>query len=160
MSLLHKIDRFFARIETGALVLSLGIMVFFAFLQVILRNFFSSSILWGDTFLRHLVLWVGFLGASLATLENRHINVDVFSRILPQKYKKWASFVINLFSAFISALLTRAAYVFIRDERAAETTLFLDIPLWLFMSIILIGFIIITFRFLIKTITSLQTEQL
>ncbi len=130
-----------------------------AFLQVILRNFFSAGIIWGDIFLRHLVLWLGFLGASLATRENRHINIDVFSRLLAGNYRRWASFITNLFSAFISGLLARAAYVFVRDERAAETTLFLDIPLWLFISIILIGFVIITFRFVIKAITPDQSDQ-
>lgn len=152
MKILLSIDRFLSRVESAFLVLTLGVMVLFAFFQVILRNFFSSGIIWGDTFLRHLVLWVGFLGASLATRENRHITIDVFSRLLRPVYKRWVQLITNLFSAFISGLLGRAAYVFIRDERAAGTTLFLGIPLWLFMSIILLGFIIITFRFLIKAV--------
>jgi TRAP-type C4-dicarboxylate transport system permease small subunit len=146
----RAIDRYLSQLETFILVLTLGAMILFAFMQVILRNFFSSGIIWADTFLRHLVLWLCFLGASLATRENKHIRIDALSRLLKPKQKKWVDFFINLFSAFICGLLIRAAYVFIRDERAAETTLFLGIPLWLFMSIILIGFIIITFRFLIK----------
>ena len=43
--------------------------------------------------------------------------------------------------------------MFILDVRAEETTpLFLGIQAWLFMSIILIGFIIITFRFILKAV--------
>ncbi len=159
MKFLFTFDRILAKIESFILVSTLGLMISMAFLQVILRNFFSAGIIWGDIFLRHLVLWLGFLGASLATRENRHINIDVFSRLLSGNYRRWVSFITNLFSAFISGLLSRAAYVFIRDERAAETTLFLDIPLWLFISIILIGFIIITFRFLIKAVTRDQSDQ-
>ena len=105
-----------------------------------------------------MVLWVGFLGASLATREDRHIKIDVLSRLLHSKHRKWVELFTNLFSAFVSGLLIKAAYVFIRDERAAETTLFLGIPLWLFMSIILIGFIIMTFRFIIKAFSFNQNE--
>jgi C4-dicarboxylate transporter DctQ subunit len=156
---LLQTDAILSRIENIILVLTLGSMIFIAFLQVILRNFFSAGIIWGDILLRHLVLWVGFLGASLASRENRHINIDALFRILPHKWKKLVYIITNLFSAIICALLVRAAYVFVGDERAAETTLFLGIPLWLFMSVILIGFMVMTFRFFIRAIFSTYSDQ-
>jgi TRAP-type C4-dicarboxylate transport system permease small subunit len=134
-------------------------MVVIAFLQVILRNFFSFSILWGDPLLRHLVLWIGFLGASLATREDRHINIDALYRILRPTWQPRVRFVTNLFSAFVSGFLVRAAFVFVRDEFSAQSTLFLGIPLGLFVSIILIGFIVITLRFLLKALFPFQANS-
>lgn len=156
----HRIDEILSRIEFAILVFTLGSMIFIAFLQVVLRNFFASGIIWGDTLLRHLVLWVGFLGASLATRENRHISIDALFRILRPEWKRRVYIITNLFSAIIGGLLVRAAYVFVRDECAAGTTLFLGIPLWLFVSAILIGFIVITFRFLLKAFLSPYSDQL
>ena len=152
MDLILRLDRVLSRIESAALITVLAVMVLMAFLQVILRNFFSYSILWGDTFLRHMVLWVGFLGASLATREKKHINVDVLSRILSPEKRRWVNMVTALFSAFVCALLSKAAYVFVLDERSAGTELFLNLPLWIFMVIILIGFAIMTFRFLLQAL--------
>lgn len=154
MSLLLRLDRIFARIETAALILTLAAMVLMAFLQVILRNFFSYSILWADVFLRHLVLWVGFLGASLATREQKHINVDALSRLLSDRARRWVRLVTNLFSATVCAFLAKAAYVFVRDERAVGSTLFGDAPLWLFVVIVFIGFACMTFRFLLQALQS------
>ena len=159
MDLIRRIDRFLSRLESTTLILVLTAMVLMAFLQVILRNFFSYSILWGDTFLRHLVLWIAFLGASLATRDKKHINVDVLSRFLSPKTKRWFRLMTALFSAFICALLTKAAYVFVVDERTAGTTIFLNIPLWIFMSIILIGFISMTFRFLLQSLESVLAQK-
>lgn len=159
MTFLERFDGILARIESAALIFVLSAMVLIAFLQVVLRNFFSYSILWGDVLLRHLVLWIGFLGASLATRENKHINVDVFSRLISQKKRHWVKRVTNLFSAFICALLSKAAYVFVQDERAAGTTIFLDFPLWIFMLIIFIGFVCITFRFLLQVIEPIMNDQ-
>ena len=85
MKILEKINAWIEQTETALLVLVLGFMVVFAFLQVVLRNIFDEGILWGDILLRHLVLWVGFIGASLATREQKHINIDLFSRWLPEK---------------------------------------------------------------------------
>ena len=53
-----------------------------AFLQIFLRNVFTTGLAWGDLVLRNLVLWIGFIGATLATREGKHINIDILSRSL------------------------------------------------------------------------------
>lgn len=131
-----------------------------AFVQVILRNFFDYSILWADIFSRHLILWVGFIGASLATYENKHINIDVLSRFLSPKKKQLSTIFTRLFSAIICILLAKASYVFIADERAAGSTLFWGIPVWIFMSIIFIGFVVISFRFILQAIQAISLPKL
>ncbi len=146
---IHSINNILAKIETVFLIIILLSMILLAFLQVILRNFFSTSIFWGDTFLRHLVLWVGFIGASLATREGRHINIDVLSRLLSPNAKRINAIIINLFSATVCFFLLRAAITFIKFEKEAGSTLFKGIPVWIFQIIIAIGFGLITIRFLV-----------
>jgi C4-dicarboxylate transporter DctQ subunit len=152
MKTLEKLNAWIERTETAILVLVLGIMVVFAFLQVVLRNIFNEGILWGDIFLRHLVLWVGFLGASLATREQKHINIDLFNKLLPEKGKQVSQLVTNLFSVFICLLLTDASWTFVQDEKMMSTILFADIPTWYFQIIIPIGFFLMSFRFLFLTL--------
>ena len=146
---LKNIDHWIARLETVLLVTVLSIMVILAFLQVVLRNLFSEGILWGDTFLRHLVLWVGFLGASLATREKKHINIDLFTRFFKAKLNSLFVAITNLFAAIVCWYLTSAAYTFVMDEKSYGTTLFNDIPSWYFQVIIPVGFLLMTFRFLV-----------
>ena len=57
-------------------------MIIMAFGQVVLRNFFHTSIEWGDVFLRHLVLWLGFLGAVIATGEGRHLKIEFINKLV------------------------------------------------------------------------------
>jgi TRAP-type C4-dicarboxylate transport system permease small subunit len=148
MNIIEKFNMWIEKAETIVLVLVLGIMVIFAFLQVVLRNIFNEGILWGDIFLRHLVLWVGFLGASLATREKKHINIDLFSRFMSDKGKAYIRFFTNLFSVFICYLLTDASWTFVQDEKMIGTIIFTDIPAWYFQTIIPIGFFLMSFRFL------------
>jgi len=157
--LLKRFDAILAKLETTVLILALSVMVGLSFLQIILRNFFSTGIIWGDTFLRHLVLWVAFLGASLATREERHINIDVLSRALSPAARRWVKIITNLFAATISVFLTRAAVVFILDEKAAGSTTFLNMPLWIVISIIGFGFAVISFRFFLKALEGLTPEK-
>jgi len=66
MNILKQIDLFLEKIEGHLIVLILSLMILLSFGQILLRNFFDMGIIWGDTLLRQWVLWLGFLGASLA----------------------------------------------------------------------------------------------
>lgn len=152
MKFLEKLNAWIEKTETIVLVAVLTIMVVFAFLQVVLRNIFDEGILWGDIFLRHLVLWVGFLGASLAARETKHINIDLFSRFLSDKGKSISRIVTGLFSVFICLLLTDASWTFVQDEKMMGTEIFNNVPAWYFQIIIPIGFFLMAFRFLVQSI--------
>jgi TRAP-type C4-dicarboxylate transport system permease small subunit len=66
-------------IEDYALVALVGLLVVFAGLQIVLRLFFESGIVWADALLRHLVLWTAMLGAMTAARENKHLAIDAIS---------------------------------------------------------------------------------
>ena len=79
-----KLEGFFrsvGRLEVGVITVLLIALVLLGCMQIVLRNFFHSGIIWADPLMRHLVLWLGCLGAALATTRVRHINIDVFSRL-------------------------------------------------------------------------------
>jgi TRAP-type C4-dicarboxylate transport system permease small subunit len=155
MKAIEKLNSWIERAETIVLVSVLAVMVIFAFLQVVLRNIFHEGILWGDILLRHLVLWVGFIGASLATREQKHINIDLFGRFLSDKGKKIVRLITNLFSVFICYILANASWTFVQDEKMMGTEIFSDIPAWYFQTIIPIGFFLMSFRFLILSIDNI-----
>ena len=150
MHWLETIDRVIAKIETGFLVTIVLIMVLFSFAQVLLRLLFDEGILWADIFLRHLVLWVGFIGASLATRDNKHINIDLLNRYLKGKSIPLAAIVINGFAMYITFLLMQAGWRFVMDEKEYATMLFGNVPAWYFQSIIPIGFALMAFRFFVR----------
>jgi len=152
MSVIQKINHLIARIESGFLVIIVLLMVFLSFFQVVLRNVFDHGILWGDTFLRQMVLWVGFIGASLATREKKHINIDVFGRLTKGIYKRIFEFVTQIFASLICMVLTYASWNFVEQERMFETILFKNIPAWYFQLIIPIGFFLMSVRFLLNSI--------
>jgi TRAP-type C4-dicarboxylate transport system permease small subunit len=155
MKAIEKLNSWIERAETIVLVSVLAVMVIFAFLQVVLRNIFHEGILWGDILLRHLVLWVGFIGASLATREQKHINIDLFGRFLSDKGKKIVRLITNLFSVFICYILANASWTFVQDEKMMGTEIFSDIPAWYFQTIIPIGFFLMSIRFLILSLDNI-----
>ena len=143
----ERVDEAIERVEQTLIITSLGFMILLAFLQIFLRNFFATGLDWGDPLLRNLVLWIGFIGATLATREGKHINIDVVSRWLPSLGKNVVTLFIHLFSFFICCLLTYAALKFIKNEVQMENRTFLNIPAWIPEMILPMTFGLMTFRF-------------
>jgi len=155
MRTLRWIDKQFARTESFMLVLLLCMLICLAFLQVVLRNFFNSGIIWLDQFLRHLVLWVVFFGAAQATRLKKHLSIDALSRILSDSQKRFSSLIINAFSLFVVILLARGAWNYLLTQYKAGTLLFLGIERWVFQIIIPLGLILIGYRFFLHLIETI-----
>ncbi len=147
MRAIKQLDEWLAKAESGCLVFLLFLMVFLAFGQVILRNFFNSGLLWTDLFLRQLVLWVGFLGASLAVRERRHISIDVLPQLIPAPYRPFIQVLVNFSAGLISVFLTVAAWKFVQLEIEFPIILFLDLPAWIFQTILPFSFGLISLRY-------------
>lgn len=141
MERLRKAEAWLIGLEKALLVVLLSVMVVMSFSQVLLRQLFHSGLLWGDTFLRQLVLWVGFLGAGLAAAESKHFAWEAASHRPAWRLAAHAA------SAVITAFLVRAACLFVVDEKAAGEILFSvgswPVPAWLFAVAIPAGFFLV-----------------
>jgi C4-dicarboxylate transporter DctQ subunit len=162
MDQLERIDQAIDRIETVLVFVFLSTMMILAFLQIFLRNVFTTGLAWGDMLLRNLVLWIGFIGATLATREGKHINIDIISRSFSPSVRGWVEFGIHLFSLLICGLLTYASLKFIRNEAQMGTATLLGIPIWILEVILPVTFALMSFRFALrsmKSIASLKTGK-
>jgi TRAP-type C4-dicarboxylate transport system permease small subunit len=157
MKYLKGFDTALSRVEGLFIIISLTTMIGISFVQVILRNFFSTGLIWADELTRHLVLWVGFIAASLATREDRHINIDILSRTLTgRRSKLGVQAIINLAAFSISFLLLRAAWHFVSVEKEfGDKVITLSLPVWGLEIIFPITFILISFRFGLRAVENI-----
>ena len=152
---LKRISQFLGDLEKWVLVLLLGFLAAFAVTQIILRNFFSTGFVWGDDLLRHGVLWISFLGATRATLERKHIRIDLLPRILPGRMSLIADFVSCFISLVVCVLLLWASWNFVQGERLAGDIAFASIPYWWLVLIFPVSFGLMAFRFCFNCISGL-----
>ena len=143
------IDQAFAKIVEILLVVIILAMVFLVASQVVFRNIFSSGITWGDIISRHMVLWVAFLGAMLATRSREHIAIDAITRLFHRRTRNFIRIGLDVLASAVSFLLARASYFFVLSEREAGTTLVSDIPTWIVQVIIPFGFAMISLEYAI-----------
>lgn len=148
LKLILKINDAVGKAEGVFLSIFLMAMVILAFAQVVARNLFNAGIPWADTVVRHLVLWVGFLGAALATKLDQNLTLEVLTKYMPDRAKHVASVAVKLFGVAVCVLLFNAAMRFMRQE-ASTGERFLDLfPSWCALSIIPLAFVLIPFHLL------------
>ena len=136
------------RTEDGFLVLLTIILVVVAIAQILLRNLFSVTLLWADPVVRMLVLWTAFMGALVASRENRHIRIDALLRLLSADQRRYVDIVVHLFNASVCGLLAVIAVDFVHDEYTYHMRGALDLPTWIFQLIFPLAFGGMSWRFL------------
>lgn len=152
----NKVLRVIARIEDGLLVLLLSSMIILAGMQIILRDLFQTGFVDSDSFLRVLVLWVGMLGAMVATRERRHISIDILSRYLSDKNKQYAEVAINIFVVLVCGLLAVNSLRMLLVDYGGGTIAFAGVPTWLLESILPFAFSMICLRYVLYSWQALR----
>lgn len=149
-----KFNQVLSATEDILIVLFLGVMVVMVMLEIILRNFYQSGITGGDDLIRHLVLWIAFFGAGVATRSNAHVKMDALTNFLPDSWLKYSYVIVNLFSSMISGVLVYASVKFVYIEYGAHGhSSFLHVPLWAMEIILPVGYSLLAGRFVYNGIS-------
>ena len=159
--MLKPIERALALVETALLVALLSLMILLAFFQVVLRDFFHSGILWADPLLRHMVIWLGFLGAAFAASQGKHFAWEM-PKPKNQTLSKAFAVVANLSGALAALFLAFAAREYAIEEKTYGHALFriggFSFPSWASADIIWFGFLLVGFHFLIRVLSPIKEE--
>jgi TRAP-type C4-dicarboxylate transport system permease small subunit len=125
-----------------------------------------NGLVWGPAVALSSMLWLGFLGASIACYEKRHLALELGERIWPARAAPFVrSFAMVLSAAFV-AFLGALAFVSIQDHHAswlvnrlAGNLLPTEIPKWVVFLIFPYTFLVMTLRFLGLALGALRGES-
>ena len=104
-------------------------------LQVFCRYALNHSLFWSEELARYLLVWLTFIGATVAYHRNMHPGVDVVFKRLQRKNRTRVRHLVHLFSLFFFLILIWYGFSFAYFIRA-QTTPALSLPKWLVFSII------------------------
>jgi TRAP-type C4-dicarboxylate transport system permease small subunit len=155
-TMLARLQRAVALFEDALLVALLTAMIAIAGTQIVLRNLFDSAILWADPLLRVAVLWVGMIGAMVATRFDKQITIDAVSRFVPEHWKFRLRVVTDLFTAAVSAVVAWSAFRLMMGDRAEAGMAIAFVPVWVCESVLPVAFAAISLRYLLFAVEHLR----
>ena len=158
-----RFNKIVTRVEDILIELFLAAMVIMVLLQILMRNLFQSGILGADDLIRHLVLWIAFFGAGIATRSNSHVKIDALTNLVKKSTRRYTDVLVNAFSCAVCGVLTVASAQFLYIEYQAHAhTQFFNLPVWVFEVVMPLGYLIIAVRFAhngISGITDILREK-
>jgi len=131
---------------------SLFLLLAITLLQVVLRNFFELGFFDIDVIARHLVLFVSFMGAALASEGSRHIKIDCVNSLLSPSTKNKLVSPLLFISGLICAVFFYYALQFWLDEKIYAPA---NEQLALYLALIIpVGFFILSLHFFLLSFTA------
>jgi len=91
-----KVSHIAEKVVQYTLVGMVAIMTVIIIIQVFMRYIFLYSLSWSEEVARYLMIWVSFLGASLALKYGFHIGVEFVITRIPEKMRAWVNLVAKL----------------------------------------------------------------
>lgn len=136
---------------TAALALTVTGVAAVALVLVALPN----GLIWGPSAALVGMLWSGFLGASLATYEKKHLALELADKIWPQPWQRAVKGLALLLTTALCALLSVLAWYSVRAhfdtwqaDPEAGTLLPTAWPRWVLLVALPIAWTLISLRFL------------
>lgn len=144
-----RLIQFLYRLEDMILIGLFMMMLGMAVLQIFLREFFSAGLSWGDLMVRMLVLWICLFGAMVATRQDKHIQIDILTRYLPDQAKHIIERLVRILTAAICLFMAWQGIKLVRLDLEYGTIAFGVVPAWICEAVIPVGFSVMALRYFI-----------
>ena len=125
---------------------ALGAMVLLPLAEIAVRPVLAGGIPGSISFVQHLTLWVGFLGAALAAREGKLIALATATFIPAGPIRRSAEVFAALVGSAVSIILATAAYQLVQFDREDGTILAAGVPVWVAQVVLPVAFAVIALR--------------
>ncbi|NKI34468.1 TRAP transporter small permease subunit [Wenzhouxiangella sp. XN79A] len=144
--------RWIRHLEVGLLGVLFVALVLLGLTQIGLRNLADSALPWADPAMRAGVLWLAMLSAALAADEARHIRIDLLGRFLPDAARAIVDRIMFAITSLFCIGMVYLSLQTVQLEREFGDLAFLDVPRWLVLAIIPVGFALMGWRFMRRAV--------
>lgn len=102
---------------------ALALILVLTLAQVVLRYFFDSPLLWSEELSRLLVVWMTFIGAAAVCWQGRHLSVDVFVVLLPERVRKFVRLINQFLALGFLTILAWKSFRIVKLENFQEMSI-------------------------------------
>lgn len=131
------------KVVKAVVIADMGAITVVVAVEVFLRYFLGKTLYITEEFTRYAMVWMVFLGCSVAVAENCHNRVEIFVNYFPVCCRCWLNLLAKLlFCTFLVVLVTQGLIVL--PFQADQTVPALNISiLWFYLAIPVGGILMI-----------------
>ena len=153
---MKKVLRMLDNVEEYAAGFALLLMAVMYFIEVVLRYLFGSSNAWVEEFLRYLMVFITFFGASVAIKYGAHMSVNVLEYISSKLFKRLIDVFVALMGIVFSVIILYLSWqLAMKIKGFGQRSPAMQIPMFIPYAIIPLGFLSMIIRFSYQLMTSI-----
>jgi len=142
---MRKFFKNMEKIENIFTIICLSTLIVIVFMQTVLRYIFNSPLIWPERLATLIVIWMIYIGASIALKRESHISIKFFVKSLPNKVSRFIKILVN--SSIAVFLFIVIWYgIFLQQSQLKYYDAALNIPRSIFsLPIIISAFLMLLF---------------
>lgn len=146
--MLKRLDTLLCRIEEAVIALLLSSASLILFVNVVARYVFNTGLVWAEEVVRYQIIWLVFIGGSVAARKGIHIGVEAVLHLLPDAMARLLRIAVAALCVLFCALL-----VYYGADLVAQTRMFgqktpaMQAPFWMIQLAIPVGAALMGLRF-------------
>ncbi len=118
------------------------------FVNVVARYVFNTGFVWAEEFVRYEIVWLVFVGGSVAARRGIHIGVEAVVHFLPPTARRLAAVaVLALCVAFCIVLMIYGGELAAQTRMFGQRTSAMQAPFWIVQLAIPVGAALMALRF-------------
>jgi C4-dicarboxylate transporter DctQ subunit len=131
-SLLARTDHALSWAETTFVGGALAFASVLLFVNVVLRYWFLAPISWAEELTLYVMVWIVFIGSSVAIRTRGHIAIDLLPLVLkPEARRRLAIFVAIAVLLFLAVFFYYSGQHTLRVRASGQVTPVMQAPMWL-----------------------------
>ena len=119
--------------------------------------------IWSQELSLILLAWLAFVGGSMATYQQKHIEISALAKVIPERLRPWVRplslAVTGLVSAYVCALLFESAFGARGSWVSGEVRPATQIPTWVILLAGVVSFGLIALRSLLYSVALFRDPQ-
>jgi C4-dicarboxylate transporter DctQ subunit len=130
--ILARLDHALGWVETTFVGGALAFAGALLFVNVVLRYLFLAPISWAEELTLYIMVWIGFVGSSVAIRTRGHIAIDLLPLALSAAgRRRLAVFVAITVLAFLAVFIIYSGQHTLRVRSVGQVTPVMQAPMWL-----------------------------
>ena len=136
--MLRTLDRFtewLARWTGVGVMVLMGVATALVAVSVLLRYVFFTGVEWGEEATRYTMIWMGFLGMSLALRKGGHMGIEMFRAALPLPLRRVVTMIVVLGVLFFFVVVIYQGFVLVGLVAEKESVVLPMSMAWFYLAI-------------------------
>lgn len=104
--MLHRLVGTLRRIREAVVMLLMAVLVLVVVTSVVFRYVLVSPLTWSEEVGRYLMIWVGFLAASIAVQQGMHVGIDFLAQWVRPAAAAWLRRLARALTALFLLIVT------------------------------------------------------